>query len=331
MYQYNKANITEVLVDDNFVSDKKNKTNKDNTIVKSETLDLIENGCPIEVLESLDLTMFYYHTQITIHGVFPSLTTNRIGEYKNIIQNQNKSIGIKYSAIDWNKKETIIKAVRLTSDNEFKVGYNSTDFYVYKAIRINDNAVEVITKLKNDIKRFPSDILFGKFQIFMSNVYGVTYGVLKIDVNAIYEKNLWDFISLVSSFSCKSEFDKALATKNENDKIESEKRHKEYETNRLNQLAIKQTKYNDLVSTLSITKNVIKGGLYISHTDSYQVCVFKTDGTSVWRYVESDWSSDNEELYQPLNKKDKKHRLDADRSTKVLNKIKTVGLYLFDK
>ena len=329
MYEYNKSNITEVLMDDNFVSDKKNKTNKDNTVVSLEVLQSIENGCPIEVLEKLNLPIFYYNTQITIHGTFPSLNVSNIGEYKNIFQNQNKSVGIKYSAIDWSKKEMIVKAIRLTKDNDFRVGYNSCDFYVYKAIEINGNALEVIQGLKNDIKSFPSDIVVGKFQIFMSNVYGVTFGVLKIDINAIYETNLWNFISLVTPFSCKSEFDTALAIKNEKDKIESDKRHKEYETNKLNQLTIKKAKYNELVSTLSLTKNVIKGGLYISHTDSYDVCVFKTDGISVWRYVECNWSSDNVELYQPLNKKDKKHRLDDVKSANVIKRIKETGFYLY--
>ena len=44
--------------------------------------------------------IFHYQTQITIHGNFGPVTRNYIGGYKNIFQNQNGSVGIKWSAID---------------------------------------------------------------------------------------------------------------------------------------------------------------------------------------------------------------------------------------
>lgn len=326
----NKNNITQVLVDSNFESDKKNKTNKCDVKVSLEVLQSIENGCPIEVLENLNLPIFYYNTQITIHGTFPSLNVSNIGEYKNIIQNGNKSIGIKYSAIDWNKKTIIRDAVRLNTENEWKCGYNSSEFYVYKAKPVNteNEMKDVVSEYKKDLTKFNKDVVFGNYQVFVSSVYGQLFVVLKVEINAIYQDRLYEFVALVTSYKTQVEFEDAKKVKENNDKIESEKRHLEYQLKRQEELKVKKAKYDSLVATLSFTKEVKSGGLYISHTDSYNICVFKVDGTKVWRYIESDYS-DNSELYAPVNKRDKSHKLDEVKSANVIKRIKETGFYLY--
>jgi hypothetical protein len=80
------------------------KINRSEKIVDKEILDDIENGITLETLNELDLPIFKYTTQITIHGLFDKLTQQRIGGYKWIFQNKNKSIGIKWNAIDYEKK-----------------------------------------------------------------------------------------------------------------------------------------------------------------------------------------------------------------------------------
>lgn len=330
MEALNKRNITEVMVEGDFTSDKKNKLNRSDVKVSEETLSQIENGCPIEVLEALDLPIYFYNTQITIHGYFPSLNTNSIGMYKNIIQNNNKSIGIKYSAIDWNKKSTIIKAVRLVEDNSYKCGYDSTSFYVYSAKEVKDTK-EVKTAVeyyKNELKKFGKDLVMGDFSIFLSTVYGVTYCVLKINVNAIYEKNLFSFISLISTFNSREEFEAAVLEKDKKDKLESEARHLEYKERIAKDSQVRKEKYEELVKNLKKTTTIIDNSLYISHTDDYHVVVFKVCKNDVWRFTESDYS-DNSELYESLNKRNKKNKLDEKKSKIVLNKISTVGLFLF--
>jgi hypothetical protein len=326
----NKNNITQVLVYNNFESDKKNKTNKCDVVVSSEILQSIENGCPIEVLEGLNLPIFYYNTQITIHGYFPELHTSNIGYYKNIFQNANKSIGIRYSAIDWNKKIVIRDAVRLNTENEWKCGYNSSEFYVYKAKQVNseNELLEVVSSYKKDLTKFNKDVVFGNYQVFVSSVYGQTYVVLKVEINAIYQNRLYEFVALVSEYKSQVEFENAKKVKEANDKLESDKRHQEYEIKRQKECEVKKAKYDSLVATLNLTKEIKSGGLYISHTNDYNICVFKVDGDKVWRYVESDWS-DNSELYAPINKRDKSHKLDTVKSANVIKKIKEVGLYLF--
>jgi hypothetical protein len=71
------------------------KINRSAEIVPKEILEEIENGITYETLNSINLPVFKYKTQITIHGLFDQLTKNYIGSYKSIFQNANKSIGIK--------------------------------------------------------------------------------------------------------------------------------------------------------------------------------------------------------------------------------------------
>lgn len=323
----NKNNITQVLVDSNFESDKKNKTNKCDVKVSLEVLQSIENGCPIEVLENLNLPIFYYNTQITIHGTFPSLNVSNIGEYKNIIQNGNKSVGVKYSAIDWNKKTIIRDAVRLNTENEWKCGYNSSEFYVYKAKQVNTESEmkDVVSEYKNDLTKFNKDVVFGNYQVFVSKVYGQIFVVLKVEINAIYQDRLYEFIALVSSYKTQVEFEDAKSVKEANDKIESEKRHIEYEIERQNNIKVKKEKYDSFVATLSLTKEVISGGIYVTHDNDYDFLVYKTDGVKVWRYS----YYERKELFTPINKRDKSHKLDEVKSANVIKRIKETGFYLY--
>jgi hypothetical protein len=54
------------------------------------------------------MPIFRYRGQLTLHGIFESENKSiTIGGYKNIIVNGNGSIGVKYNAIDYDKKETL--------------------------------------------------------------------------------------------------------------------------------------------------------------------------------------------------------------------------------
>ncbi len=69
------------------------------------TAEEIEKGVTIEKLASINVPVFAYQTQITIHGTLPDLQNNYVQNYKSIIKNQNGSIGVKYNAIDAEKKK----------------------------------------------------------------------------------------------------------------------------------------------------------------------------------------------------------------------------------
>jgi len=69
------------------------------------TAEALENGVTIEELETLNVPVLYYSTQLTIHGKLPDFNpAARPAGYKAIFRNGNGSIGVKYIAIDAAKK-----------------------------------------------------------------------------------------------------------------------------------------------------------------------------------------------------------------------------------
>lgn len=65
---------------------------------------LERDGVTIEMIDALPFEKFKYRTQITLHGFFTEQYAKRVGGYKNLFLNQNKTLGVKYNAIDYAKK-----------------------------------------------------------------------------------------------------------------------------------------------------------------------------------------------------------------------------------
>ncbi len=105
---------------------------EDSTVTSNE----IKNLCST-------LPIYGYKTCITIHGNFPEIERTRIGGYKNIIQNKNGSLEIRYSGIDYYNKKELAKLL----DPEFTRLENSqTGIYFAKQHRTTDKqeAIKVL-------------------------------------------------------------------------------------------------------------------------------------------------------------------------------------------
>ena len=101
------------------VFDKKELVNRDtkarrrvnvSSAAASVTAEQIEAGITIEAIENIGVPVFLYGGQITIHGKLPGFESDRVLGYKSIFQNGNGSIGVKYIAIDGEKKALISTA-----------------------------------------------------------------------------------------------------------------------------------------------------------------------------------------------------------------------------
>lgn len=72
------------------------------------TAEEIEAGVTSERLDTIGVPVFRYQTCFTIHGELPDVKDwKRIGGYKAISQNKNGTIGVRYIAIDAEKKKLI--------------------------------------------------------------------------------------------------------------------------------------------------------------------------------------------------------------------------------
>ena len=255
-----EINNSEKLFESETGFDKKHKINVSTKKVNRQIIDAIEKeGVSLEMLESCGLPIFKYRTQITIHGIFDSIS-NYVGKYKNIIHNGNGSIGVKWSAVDYIKKTTIIKSLSLAKkfqiDNGFNASRTSSEFYITK--HYTD-----VSLLKVDFEKvYP--IVGNKSAYKIPNILGGGY-LLKINVDGIYQTNLFTFINLICGIS---DFESYKKYEDENSRIEQIRNEelnakwKEEEKTKLESYEILKSKF-ETTTTLQKTKELKNEGVLI--------------------------------------------------------------------
>jgi len=192
---FRKSKETECLFrQDEF--DSKKKLNRSDKKIPLEMLENIEKGITSEQLDKFKVPVFKYGTQITIHGIFPNIEHSIIvGGYKRIFQNKNKSIGVKYEAIDYEKKKRIYRA--FSHLYGFTVSHDSREYCVYKMIQVKDKEDAMLKKEENQPLLDRITIRFGSKQMYFAriNFYGQIrhYLVIVVHINAIYESEMATF------------------------------------------------------------------------------------------------------------------------------------------
>ncbi|KGF52418.1 hypothetical protein [Prevotella amnii] len=189
--------------------DKKHKLNTCNKKVPQEYLTSIENGCSIEQLEEMmnkKFDVFKYKTQITIHGIFPELSTNCIGGYVNLIQNKNKSVGVRYNAIDHDKKAKLFNLLSTITD--WRIVKNSTDFYIRKTQVLpndwktnRDKVLEIVHKYEEEAKKIDRSLFVGNVSCYIAQGLFYSYMCLDANICCFYEKNFSELFENLSGMT----------------------------------------------------------------------------------------------------------------------------------
>lgn len=173
--------------------DSKNITNKGTGTIAQTDLDKIETqGVTLEFLQALNVPVYKYRTQITIHGLFPALTHNYLGGYKNLFQNKNLSIGVKWQAVDYAKKSLIYNTITSYLDGWHKT-HNSTDFFIYTTSKMfNDKETykTLLEAAKLNISHINKGLFFGNCGVYLSQNFGGYFLVSYINIGAILETNV---------------------------------------------------------------------------------------------------------------------------------------------
>lgn len=200
--------------------DKKNKVNRSKKIISKSIIDTIEKGISIEQLDELskEVKIFKYQTQITIHGTFPELSSGYVGGYKSLILNKNKSLGIKWNAIDSKKRKRIAEDLQYVGFY-FKNTSTETTYSISKLIDEN-NFTEVLAEMKKIANKINLDLIFGGINLYAVSAWGQKRLILELNINGIYEKNIEKFIE---PFKKEIEINRNLKN------IEHEKIKKKYE------------------------------------------------------------------------------------------------------
>ncbi len=187
------------------------------------TLKEIEQGITIERLESLNVPVYQYGTQITIHGIFNNIPDDLyVAGYKSVVLNGNKSLGVKYVAIDGGKKQLLCEVSRYAQDRHWHISIDSKGCTAFKAF-MSANRDDDLKRAKECYNSTPDDLYIGYKEVG-SLILGYGYGIL-LHIGAIYERNLWPLIGALTGIKSQTEYEQIKTEYERQRAIE----HAEYE------------------------------------------------------------------------------------------------------
>jgi hypothetical protein len=173
------------------------------------TLKEIQKGITIERLETLSVPVYMYGTQITIHGKFTDMPDDlRVAGYKSVFKNGNGSVGIKYVAIDGDKKQLLERISRYRVEGHPHWGIlSSSEGYIAQRIFRPDDKQACIDCYNST----PDSLFIGNKEAF--KVWYGGYAVV-LHIGAIYQDNLWSLITALTGITSQAEFDRLEAESN---------------------------------------------------------------------------------------------------------------------
>lgn len=288
----------ETIFDIHTLTDRKNITNKCDVRMPIEEIEQIEKeGLTSELIEASKYKIFKYQTQVTVHCIPDRKIEERILNYKYIANNKNKSLGVRYDCIDANKKRTITNAVNACKakfiSNKYGCLFQST------AIQNVEEAYVIAEEFKKLVELIKSKVDFvGNYSCFISNIYGQLFACCEIKVNAIYQKDLWKFLSLVTKFQTEEEYLKFVEEKENKRNAEMQELRDKQKEGYEKALIVQQNKIDaDESQTLDLTKPVDFIG--------YRYLIdFSNEVTK--QYVQGYWDKNNKYIIQYKNERDRK-------------------------
>lgn len=227
---------TEELFSREYMCDKKHKSNTSPKAIPTAILDEIENkGITIERIEELNANgydIYKYATQITLHGTCDELSkSGHIDWYKCLTLNKNKSIGIKWIAVDREKKLRIIEMLK---ECGWSSKSNSTELHPTRIKRVEnaDEAMRVASEWKADIDRIDHSLFYGTSDIFLARgLWGEVYVVCNLIVNGIKECNVNKLIEQATG-KYVAEIEAKRESRLRKEKEDRDRRNAEYERDR---------------------------------------------------------------------------------------------------
>lgn len=186
------------------------RLNRSSKKISPSVIEDIEAGkITSESIKSLSksLPIFVYKTCLTIHGNFPEILRERIGGYKNLIQNNNGSLEVRYNAIDHELKNEIEKyCIREFRRNRTSVQDNFTQTFTTTD---KQEAINKVTSLKAKWETFKFTGMKARVSIQGNYIWGMYYIFLVItpllidgnplsiamQMTDLSEKEIMDYIS----------------------------------------------------------------------------------------------------------------------------------------
>lgn len=204
--------------------DKRCKLNRSSKPVAKSILDTIDQGITIEELDRFaaqGLPIKRYQTQVTIHGRFPEVGNGYVFGYKSIVRNGNESIGVKWIAIDEEKRKRMKPYMKIAG---FSYSRNSTQQTFTRMKRTSKETFEADkAAFKALADKVDESLFIGSVEMYLANVWGQAYICLDVTISAIYEKNIRPFLDKLGAT------EEALAAVRQQEEQEADQRKREQE------------------------------------------------------------------------------------------------------
>ena len=203
--------LSEILEKSDIIGDTKARRvlNISNDIANI-TADQIEDGVTIEALETINVPVLKYASQLTIHGKLPQYSEfARPAGYKSIITNGNGSVGVRYVAIDGAKKKLIRQASRYSDNRMFNTHIDSQGLILSAWFKDKEPAIDAY-------KNFPDNLIIGS-KTAGKGFYGGYYVI--VFVGAIYQVNLWNLINTLYGIPDQAALDTLVADEEEKHRL----------------------------------------------------------------------------------------------------------------
>lgn len=215
--------------------DKKHIKNLSAKKVPAALLQAVEKGCSFETLEKLakGFPICKYQTQITVHGIFDDPHTRCVGFYVNLTKNKNQSLGIRWTAIDHDKKEQLFHYIKLM-DNEWQIKEDSSSFYMCKMVRVSSQEVlqEAQERYQAEVDKIDVNLFTGSANVFkLEGLWGVVYVGLALVIQCFPEGRFWQIAENITGKK-KAEILAAEAAKIAEEKKRDEEREAEMKKRR---------------------------------------------------------------------------------------------------
>jgi hypothetical protein len=166
------------------------------------TAEQIEAGVSIETLEALNVPVYRYGTQITIHGILPNIDRAYVLGYKAVFKNENGTCGVRYIAVDGEKKAILRRLDGLT---KCRLGFQSDSTGVNLVKWFTSGPVsDQIAAARELQAAIPQKLFYGGSYIGRGVFGGI---VLVVGFNAIPAANLWAFVDWLTFGAVKSSAD----------------------------------------------------------------------------------------------------------------------------
>ena len=220
-------------------------------------------GISLEDLSGLNVPICKYKTQITLHGTFPQAELGycRATGYKSLVLNKNCSVGIRWVAVDGEKKQLVSRAFHADKDCKWRFHQNSTGTEITLCGTIAD-----IDKLTRAAVAVPKSTYIGSAFVIRAPMFGIAWA--GVSIAAL--RDVWGFISHLTGINSIDDLEAIELKERELAEVEAEKRReKNDELQRKNRESIEKLKAEREIRYNLKSVEPKAGGHYIRFLRTY--------------------------------------------------------------